>query len=285
MGKLKTYAEYRLHENLREYDFYYRKYKNMLFNKFSFKNLPNGISEQFIKETLFTFGFGIFYVNKYGFLHFSKASKIDFNDYNEPIGFHTESKTNNHEYVKAEDCVIMYNNEMRLPSSIDVHYFSKRLSDIDKTILCNMEQLKNSMVISCPEGQKKTIERLIEQKKDCEPYIIVESSFSNYNQPVNFFATKTENICLQLEEEKKIAESQALTFFGINNVNINKKERLITNEVDSNNEEIALRNDSMLDERIKAIDNVNKKFGCDIKVLYNTVRGSDENVKNNNNSI
>ena len=76
-----------------------------------------------------------------------------------------------------------------------------------------------------------------------------------------------------------------MTFFGINNVNINKKERLITNEVDSNNEEIALSNDSMLDERVKAIEMVNKKFDCDIKVLYNTVQGSDENVKDNNNSV
>ena len=279
MGKLKTYAEWRLRENLREYDFYFRKFKNLLFNKFSFENLPNGISEYYIKKVLFENGFGIFFVNKYGFLQFAKATAIGMNDYDEPIGFHTVTSNQNNEFVKVNECVVIYNNELRTPSTFDVHYFSKKLSNIDKTIATNMEQLKNSLIISCPEGQRKTIEKLIAEREDCTPYIIVESGFSSYNEKIDFFNAKTENVCLQLEEEKKIVVAEALSFFGINNINIEKKERLITSEADSNNEEIKLGNDSMYKERKSAIDKVNEMFNCNIILSCNSVEWGNDTIE------
>lgn len=266
MGKLKTYAEWRLHENLREYDFYSRYFKTLLLKKYRFNNLGN-ISEQYVKDTLYYKGFGIFFINRMGFLQFSSATTVGKNPYNEPIAYRTTPNTQqDSEIVNANDCVVMYNNSNRQPSTIDVHYFSKKLSDIDKTIQNNLEQLKKSLIIECPEGQKKTIERLLAEKESCTPYIVVEKDFSNYNNASNFFKTDSTNHCLELEEEKKIIMSEALTFFGINNSNIEKKERLITDEVNSNNEMIIISDTSYYDERVKAINECNKKFRTNFSI-------------------
>lgn len=266
MSKLKTYSEWRLHENLREYDFYFRYFKNLLFNKYRFLNL-NDISERYVKETLFNKGFGIFYMNKYGFLQFSSATASGYNCYNEPTIYTTTPNNNfDSEVVHASNCIVMYNNSMRLPSINDVHYFAKKLSDIDKTIIMNLEQLKKSVIITCPDGQKKTVERVLAEKESCNPYIIVEKDFSNFNGTLDFFKTQQQNFCNELEEEKKIIINNALDFFGINNVPIEKKERLITDEANANNEKIMLADNSYYTERLNALISCNEKFDTDFKI-------------------
>ena len=54
--------------------------------------------------------------------------------------------------------------------------------------------------------------------------------------------------------------------FGINNVNILKKERLNTGEVNQNNEQIQLSKDTFYDTRKKSVDEINKKFNLNIEI-------------------
>ena len=61
-----------------------------------------------------------------------------------------------------------------------------------------------------------------------------------------------------------------LHFYGINNLQTEKKERLITDEASSNNELINLNLQSFLIPRQKACDEFNEKFG---------LKGTDKEVK------
>ena len=74
-----------------------------------------------------------------------------------------------------------------------------------------------------------------------------------------------------------------LTFLGINNANTDKKERLITNEVDSNNELINYYLNCFYKPRKNACDEINKKYGLNIKVTLNQdinkLLNLEENVK------
>ena len=70
----------------------------------------------------------------------------------------------------------------------------------------------------------------------------------------------------KLQNYKNEMRSELLTFLGINNNNIVKKERLITDEVNANNELISIMIDLMFDLRKKACDEINKMYGLNINV-------------------
>ena len=58
--------------------------------------------------------------------------------------------------------------------------------------------------------------------------------------------------------------------FGINNVNIQKKERLNVNETTQNDEQININLDSRFKERRKACEEIQKKWGYNINVTLSS---------------
>ena len=77
-------------------------------------------------------------------------------------------------------------------------------------------------------------------------------------------------------------DGDALTYFGINNINILKKERLITGEANGNNQQIAINLESMYKARRKAVEEINNKYGLDIKLeicenIVNEFNGGENN--------
>ena len=70
----------------------------------------------------------------------------------------------------------------------------------------------------------------------------------------------------KISDYKKEIWNEALTYLGINNILVDKKERLITDEANSNNELINLNLQSMLAPRQDACRQFNEKYGFNILV-------------------
>ena len=62
--------------------------------------------------------------------------------------------------------------------------------------------------------------------------------------------------------------NEALTHLGISNINIQKKERLITDEVTRNQGGTIASRYSRLESRREAVEKINAMFGTDIEVNY-----------------
>mgnify|MGYP002223823367 CR=1 FL=1 len=62
--------------------------------------------------------------------------------------------------------------------------------------------------------------------------------------------------------------NEALTYLGISNLNIQKKERMITDEVQRNQGGTIASRYSRLGARREAVDKINRMFGTDISVDY-----------------
>lgn len=270
MGKaLRSYAEWRRNENLREYDFYFRKFRKLITSMFKWENLPDGISARFIEDKLFFNGKLIFFKSqKLGFYVVSQCAEIGLNDYEEPTGYRAYGVNMINEPVLAKDCVPIWNDLFRQGNAQNVHFFSKRLSNIEKTIDINLEQLKNPFIISCPEGQRETVKQVMKQKTEGVPYIFTSDEFSSMVD-VRVFDLNIKNHTRELEEVKHSIENEGLTFFGINNVNVLKRERLVTGEAEQNDEQITFNKQSMLMARQQAVEQINAKFNQNIKVSIN----------------
>lgn len=263
---LKSFAQWRLNENMREYNFYFKKYKRLLMSMFKWENLPDGISSRFIEDKLFYQGLLIFYKSQQlGFYVVAQATPIGLNDYEEPTGYRAYGVNKINEYVKPSECVPIWNDMFIEGNVANVNFFAKSLSNIKKTFDVNLEQLKNPNIIACPEGQRETVKQVMAQKTDGVPYIFVNEDFNTLNN-VSVLSLNIKNHTKELQDVATTIENEGMTFFGINNVNISKKERLITGEAEQNNEQITLNKKSMYEARQMAVDKINEKFSLDIKL-------------------
>lgn len=79
-------------------------------------------------------------------------------------------------------------------------------------------------------------------------------------------------------------ENQFNTLIGIPNANTQKRERLITDEVNSNNAETSALATLWLETMQEGIDKVNQMFGTNISVKYryeNIMKEEDNGINNN----
>ena len=86
----------------------------------------------------------------------------------------------------------------------------------------------------------------------------------------------------KLNEYKYEVEREVLTFLGLNN-SFEKKERLVTSEVDVNNGFIEANINMLYNQRLIACESMNKKFGWNVTVKKNyemEVEEIDNNIEN-----
>ena len=60
--------------------------------------------------------------------------------------------------------------------------------------------------------------------------------------------------------------NEVFTDLGINNANMDKRERMVANEVEANNEQVKACEDVMLKARQQACKEINRIFGTNISV-------------------
>jgi hypothetical protein len=266
MGKaLKSFAEWRLQENLIEYNFYFKKFKRLLMSMFEY-NLPDGISSRFIEDKLFHNGLLLFFKSKtLGFYVVTQATPIGVNAYDEPTGYRAFTVNGLNEYVKPSECVPIWNDMFVESNVANVNFFAKRLSNIQKTFDVNLEQLKNPYIVSCPEGQRETVKQVMAQKTDGVPYIFTSDDFNDLVK-INVFNLQIQNHTKDLEDVKNAVVNEGLTFFGVNNVNVLKRERLVSGEAEQNDEQIVINRNSMFKARKKAVFEINQKFDLNVDV-------------------
>ena len=138
--------------------------------------------------------------------------------------------------------------------------FALRLYEAERTADVNIKAQKTPVLLLIDEKQRLTMENIYSQYDGNKPVIfgdknsLGENVIKAINTQVPFIADKIINY-------KKEIWNEALTFLGINNIMVDKKERLITDEANSNNELINLNLQSYLAPRQEACRQFNEKFG------------------------
>lgn len=95
--------------------------------------------------------------------------------------------------------------------------------------------------------------------------------FADNNLDINgikSISTQAPYVADKLYQLKTQIWNEALTYLGVSNLNINKRERLITDEVSSSQGSTISSRYSRLDSRRQAVEKINKMFHLDIDVNY-----------------
>lgn len=268
MGRRKTNFETSLRENITTYQFYLDRLTELAISMFEWKNLPTEIDERFLELTLYTDGQGVFFkedvVGEYAALQVATSGKL--NKYRVPIDRRAYAVNGYQRNLNINNSVIIYNNRLRTPSVKYMQMYAMRLWDIDRTIDTNARAQKTPVLLQANEQQRLILLNLYKEYDGNSPVI-----FGDKNLDLNgikCIQTGAPYVGDKLYQLKTQIWNEALTYLGIANVNITKKERLITDEVQRNQGGTIASRYSRLKSRQAAAKEINKMFGLNISVEY-----------------
>ena len=138
--------------------------------------------------------------------------------------------------------------------------FALRLYEAERTADVNIKAQKTPVLLLMDEKQRLTMENIYSQYDGNRPVIFGDKNSLGENV-IKAINTQAPFIADKIINYKKEIWNEALTFLGINNIMVDKKERLITDEANSNNELINLNLQSYLAPRQEACRQFNEKFG------------------------
>ena len=167
-----------------------------------------------------------------------------------------------------DDIVYIMNNELQKPTMLSLKLFAMRLYETERTIDVNLNAQKTPVLI---EGDTKTIltlKNVYMQYSGNIPFVFGNKQFDISNK-LNVLKTDAPYLIDKLDVHKHQIFDEALTLLGIDNANTDKKERLITDEVESNEDLVNYYLNCWYKTRKKACDEINKKFGLNISIELN----------------
>ena len=209
---------------------YFNRLSELSMSMFEWKNIPETIDQRFLELTLYEKGQAVIFKDEVlGWLALPVATGGDLSVYRVPNKRRAYATNGYNKNLTQKDSVIVYNNYMRTNSLLDVELFSRRLSEMDRIIDVNIQAQKTPVLITCSEAQKKSMELAYESYSGNEPFVFGSTDFDKNSLKV--FATGAPFVADKIRQEKIQTWNEALTYFGVSNTNITKKERLISDEV------------------------------------------------------
>ena len=244
------------------------KYYQMLaLNRYRWENLPNGIESRYIEEMLYDNGeCAMFDHPDLGLCVLRSSSRENLNIYGEPTKL-SLTGFNEHRTVMMDDCVRIMNNDLALPTLPNIVYYARRMAEIDDIIMQNLRQQRVPYLFATDENNSFSLKSLYDRMYQGEPAIFIDKEMLK-GEPENIMVLPTQAPYLvdKLQVQKQEMERELLTFLGINNT-LEKKERLLVDETNSNNQFIKMASDIGFKQRQIACEQLNEMFGLNVRVV------------------
>lgn len=263
--KLKTNAQAR---NNRVYIYNVKRLYKKAISMFEWINMPPEIDTRYLEKTLV----------EQGHICFFKDEKLDkfmclqctiggrFNVYDLPTDYHVYTPSGYNRDLDMSNSVVIYSDLAHDNLMPVIYYHAENISNVERTIDINLNQLKRPYVFLVPENKISSVKALFRQIKDNEELIIGSNDLSV--EGLSIENTITPNNTIDLYTLKKKYYNEALTDLGISNFSDDKKERLLAGEITSNEEDVYLNRANMLEARKQACKLINEMFGLNIDVKF-----------------
>lgn len=265
--KPKRIKSYKTVEQLEE-EFYadlFMELRTLATSIFEWHNLPEGMRSEQIEEYLFEKGQIVFFQDDNGsFLALPFAHQARLNVYGEPVAWQAMGATGQSWKRNIDNSVLIRNRHDRQPSRPRLEYLCLRLTDIELTIINNQNWVKTPYVFKGQEKDMKSFKTLFTQISGNHPAIYLDRELATDNFDVH--NTGVEWRGAELVKLKHEYLNDIYTLLGIKNANTDKKERMIVDEVNANNQQIEANLNARLRMRQEAVEAINEMFGLEIEV-------------------
>lgn len=253
--------------NYKTYLMYRRQCLALSENVFSFKNLPTYIDVSYVNMQLVNTGSIAFFVDDIlGLLALPYVNQGNLDVYGRPTKIRVHSNTNYHKTLNQGEFVIMYDNNGHYPLLYDVLQYAERLALNTRTSDINISQQKTPRFWKTTTNKLKSVQDKInnvdafaETVIDYDNLLIDDTTL--VLSPAPFVADK-----IDVHQEK--IWNEFLRLIGVSNLQYQKKERNITDEINAMQGGTIASRFSRFEPRKRAIEEINEKFDYNIEVEY-----------------
>ena len=261
-----------------------KKFEIIALNLFEWTNLPKTIEERYIEKALYDKGLVCLIDDEnFGEIVVGCNYSQNMNIWGEP----TEVITTGYNYVKTfnientinttyirdikdnetiiDSAIVCQNNDLALSTRKILEYYVNKLVEVELSTFTNVYLQKFPFLINTTKDNEMTMKTLISKVDKGEPYIMYNKKIADLSNAVDVFNLNVPFVADKLMQYRFETEREIYTLFGFNN-NFEKKERLLTDEVNSNNDFINCNIDSMYKKRKQFAELMNKKYGWNVQV-------------------
>lgn len=269
--------------NLRTVQMYTRQMLTLAENVFEFDELPELIDVAYMNKVLLRQGSIAFFkddvLDTILALPYTNLGRLDV--YGRPTKIQVYGENGYSKILKPGEYVIMYDNNGRYSLYIDILQMAERIALCKRVTDINITHQKTPRLWKTTSDKKKTVEDIVNQIDSCVDGVVVYDSIDIddlgvVQAPAPFVSDK-----IDIHIEKEYAEF--LRLIGIANLQTQKRERLIKDEMSASLGGTVASRYSRFQPREQAVDMINKKWGLNIKVKYydgipNSMEGDEEDV-------
>lgn len=257
--------------------FYYRNQLYLkIFSLFTFENLPETWDIDYLRDNLFRNGI-MACVEKDGVNYCLTCGYTGINVYNKPTKVMISNIVlGTFERTIHDDCELLYINYLNghfLSCERLVNRYALLLAQCDGSLNVNLINSRVAHVfIGKSDAQIKSYKKMYDEISNGKPCTFIKNSKNGTpldNSKLDVLNVKNTYVANDILLTKRTIMNEFLTEIGINNANTNKRERLITDEVNVNDEETNALLMLWKDTMTKCFERINTMFNTNIKVKVN----------------
>ena len=268
MGKKTNFVE-SLALNNQTYGQYLSLFTELAISQIGYEGLPDTVDPRYLELELFINGSAVYFEDDVtgDHLALSLLPSGNFDVYGNPVSRRAYSRYNNYQAeLNRSNSVIIWNNMLHTGSAMDAMLYARRMYTLDRVIDVNANAQKTPVLVRATEQQRLTLKNVYKEYDGNSPVIFADKDLDPNSLRV--LTTGAPYVADKLYQLKTQYWNEALTRLGISNVNTQKKERLISDEVSRTQGGTIASRFSRLESRKQAIDKINQMFGLNIKVFF-----------------
>lgn len=274
-----------LRKNSNTYYMFFYRMCEIYMNRLVFEKIPKSIDIPTLMYGLLFNGNACYFIDPVMgdlCLMGTPSKEVDVYNYQRGYYIHTASGYNNHlsvsRFAKKRTGVVIYSNYMHTADIMVIMDYAERLTEALRACDINIRLQKYTKIIGMEESQRLTFNNLIMKYDGNTPIILTDNKLKVGSEENPVYDLITPFIADKCWTYITNIWNDFLTWCGIENATNQKKERLVSDEVNSNYGNVEMERNKGLQMVSQCFDEVNELFGRDIQVKFNSSLNTSLNI-------
>lgn len=254
--------------NWNTYQMYIRKMLNLAESVFIYDNLPVNIDIAYFNSVLVKNGsIAVFEDDVLGVIALPYEPLGSLDIYGNPVNIMARAFNGRYfRKLSKGEFVIIYDNMLKTSIYLDILQIAERIAMKKRVTDINVGQQKTARIWTTSEDKKKTVESMVNDIDANMDSVVAYDSIDI--DDLNYVLAPAPFVTDKIEDSLDHDWAEFFELVGIANLQMKKAERLITNEIQVSMGGTIASRYSRFESRRRAIDEINKKFGTDIKCSF-----------------